>query len=73
MTQSQMILDHMRTFGEITPLDAMREYGIMRLSARISDLKDDGYVIESDRRTNKNRFGKNVSYAVYTLKKDKGD
>lgn len=33
---------HLRDYGSITPLDAMREYGIMRLASRISDLRKGG-------------------------------
>lgn len=39
MTQTEKVLRHMKRFGSITPLEAMEEYGIMRLGARIWDLK----------------------------------
>jgi hypothetical protein len=34
-----MIEDYLDTYGEITPLEAMRDLGIYRLASRISDLK----------------------------------
>ena len=39
MTQCEKILDYMRSNGSITPLDALREFGCMRLASRINDLK----------------------------------
>ena len=67
MTQCEMILHYMETEGAITPLDAMREFGCMRLGARIADLKERGYHIISGRETAKNRYGKKVRYARYHL------
>lgn len=67
MTQNEMILDHIKTYGSITPMDAMSEYGCMRLAARIADLKKEGHLIKKERETKKNRFGKKVSFARYYL------
>lgn len=39
MTQTDRVLMYMRDFGSISPLEAMRDLGCMRLAARISDLK----------------------------------
>lgn len=68
MTQTDMILMHLREHGSITPLDAMQEYGCMRLGARIWDLRDKGYKIETQTETKKNRFGQSTNYARYILK-----
>ena len=38
-TQTQRILDYIREFGSITAIDAVRDLGVMRLAARVSDLK----------------------------------
>ncbi len=35
MTQCQRILRHLKDYGSITSVEAMREYGIMRLASRI--------------------------------------
>ena len=40
MNQETRILDYMLENGSITALEAMREFGIMRLASRISDLKN---------------------------------
>ena len=67
MTQNEMILRYMKEFGSITPWEAMREFGCMRLGARIYDLKRDGVGIIKKTITNKNRFGKTVRFAQYSL------
>lgn len=67
MTQTDMIVKYMRDVGSITPLDAMREFGCMRLAARIADLERFGWVIRHEREHNVNRYGKRVQYARYTL------
>lgn len=35
MTQTEQVLRHLQDYGSITPVEAMAEYGIMRLGARI--------------------------------------
>lgn len=70
MTQSEKILNHMKCFGTITSLEALSEYGIMRLASRISDLKKEGYDIERRFVRSKNRFGEPVAYAEYSLIKE---
>jgi hypothetical protein len=67
MTQNQMILNHLRQHGSITALEAQQEYGIMRLSARIADLRANGISIASGRQSSKNRWGIRTTYAKYTL------
>lgn len=66
-TQNEMILDHLKRYGSINPLQALSEYGIMRLASRISDLKKDGVPILDRRVSGKNRFGETVSYSEYRL------
>jgi hypothetical protein len=66
MTQAQMILNHLYLKGSITAWEAMRDYGIMRLAARIYDLHQDGHDSIAERReTVFNRFGAKVTYSVY--------
>lgn len=68
MTQKNMILDYLKENGSITPLEAMREFGCMRLAAQIYKLKhNDGYEIETSTVDTKNRFGMDTCYAKYTL------
>ena len=67
MTQTERILRHLQDYGEIDPMEAIRSYGIMRLGARIWDLKRDGYPIETKIKTGKNRHGEDTHWAVYKL------
>ena len=67
MTQCERVLQYMRDFGSITPLDAMRDLAVMRLASRISDLRKMGYSIKKESRTEKNRYGKSTTFAVYSL------
>lgn len=68
MTQCEKILRHMEDFGSITSLEAMQEYGIMRLASRISDLKKAGILIRKETVSGKNRYGESTSYARYSIK-----
>lgn len=67
MTQTERVLRHLKDFGSITTLEAFREYGITRLSARIYDLKMQGYGIEAKKETARNRYGEKVSFNTYRL------
>lgn len=67
MTQCEKVLEYMKAFGSITPIEAMQDIGCMRLAARIADLVDQGYAIGRRMKTSKNRYGKKVSFAEYYL------
>lgn len=67
MTQCDRILRHLRDFGSITPVEAMEDYGVMRLGARIHDLKALGYDIRTTCETARNRYGEKTHYARYFL------
>lgn len=69
MTQCDMVLRYMLDCGEITPLDAMREFGIMRLGARIYELKKMGWNIERRMVSSVNRYGRTVGFAAYKVVK----
>ena len=75
MTQKDRILRHFNDKGSITALEAMKEYGIMRLTSRICELKNEGYNIKSEFVSSTNRYGEKVSFSKYTLidKKDMTD
>ena len=66
LNQKQKVIRHLETYGSITPLDALREYSIMRLAAVIFNLKEDGYNIDSEMTTSTNKFGEKVNFAKYT-------
>ena len=67
MTQNEAVLSYMRRHGSITPLDAINDLGILRLGARIWDLRHDGHRILSELVHTANRHGEPVKYARYTL------
>lgn len=69
-TQAQKVLDYIRQFGSITQLDAIRDLGVMRLAARVSDLKRQGYCIISEQDTVMNRFGEPCYVARYSERRD---
>ena len=46
-TQTARLLAHLKSGRTITPLEALRKYGTLRLGARIWDLKRDGHDIRS--------------------------
>lgn len=67
MTQTEKIERHLKTYGSITASEAFTDYGIMRLAARIADLKKSGLAIKSQIVTGKNRFGESISFAKYSM------
>lgn len=69
MTQNEEILRHLLTYGKITSLEAIELYGIMRLGARIYDLKKQGYPIKTYLRVGKSRNGESMVFAEYRLER----
>ena len=67
MTQTERILEHVQKYGSITPLEALKEYGIMRLASRVHDLKMQGIYLNRTTEKSTNRFGETVHYTRYTL------
>lgn len=67
MTQEQKVLIHLKELGTITSWDAILEYGITRLSAKIYNLRKLGYNISIDYKTTLNRFGEKVTFGEYKL------
>ena len=62
LSQTEVILNHLKKYGKITSLEAFGEYQILRLSARIHDLRDLGYNITTESKT---KNGK--TFAIYHL------
>ena len=71
ITQCDMILRHLRDYGSITSIEAITEYGILRLASRINDLKRSGHNIVSETATGKNRYGEKIRYSIYKLIEEK--
>lgn len=69
MTQNEAVLRHLLDNGGITSLEAMERYGIMRLGARIYDLKKQGYLIKTYLRVGKSRNGESMVFAEYRMER----
>lgn len=67
ITQTDRIIRHIQDYGSITPLEAMQEYGIMRLASRMCDIKRAGYNVRREMVTGRNRYGESTTYARYFL------
>lgn len=65
--QTELLLDYLKRNGSITAVQALNDLGIMRLSARVYDLRAQGYDITLTMKSGRNRFGKPVSYGIYRL------
>lgn len=62
--QKQLVLDYMREYGSIEPMQALRDLGVYRLASRISDLRKDGHNIRKEMQSQISRItGRTVSYA----------
>lgn len=48
MSQKQKILEHLIKNWSITSLEALHLFGCFRLAARIKELRDEGYSIETE-------------------------
>ena len=67
MTQREAILEYIREFGSITPLQAFADLGITKLATRISEMRKDGFEFRIETVRSKNRYGKPVYFAKYSL------
>ena len=67
MTQEQMILQHLKDYETITSWEAIQWYGVTRLSAKIYNLRKQGYKISNETMTLRNRYGKLVHFDKYKL------
>ena len=70
MTQNERVMQYLREFGTITPLDALRDLGCMRLGARCHELRKQGVRITSEMIPVQNRWGETVRVAQYRLNED---
>jgi hypothetical protein len=71
VTQKSLILGHLKQYGTIEPLTALREYGAYRLGAIIFDLRKEGYNITTEIMDARSRItGRPVMFAKYTLVSD---
>lgn len=67
-TQKGMVLEHLRRFGSIEPLTALRDYGCYRLAAIINTLRGEGVAITTLRVDGISRItGRHIRFARYVL------
>lgn len=62
LSQSDRVINWLATGRSLTPLQALSRWGVMRLSARVKDLRKDGHDIQTDRVTKRGK-----TYASYRL------
>lgn len=69
LTHKKLIREHLRRFGSITPLEALREYGCYRLGAVVFNLRrDESLPIITERQEAVSKItGNTVRYAKYIL------
>ena len=65
MTQAERILYHIDTYGSITAFEAVTEYGILQLAARMCELNRKGYFFDKEVINGTNRYGEPVRYIRY--------
>ena len=64
-TQTDAIKWHLKNYGHITSLEAIREYGATRLASIIFNLKKNGYTIHREDLQFTTRFNKKTTVAKY--------
>ena len=69
VTQNDTVLMHLQQFGDITALQAFSRYQITRLSARIYELRQAGYCIESVKERSE-EDGQSGCFARYILRRE---
>ena len=72
-SQRDDIIRHLMTEGSITAWEAIKEYGSTRLSVIVYKLRKQGWNIESEMVTAKNRYGNPVTFARYHFKSKPAD
>lgn len=66
-SQAGLILDHLLSGKEISPIEALNKYGCYRLGAIIFNLKREGYRIQTRIHRYKKPSGRDGHYAIYKL------
>lgn len=70
MTQKEMVIQYIKDFGSITPMEAFSDLGITKLATRVSEMKKDGIEFKIEMVNGRNRYGKPTRYARYSLPKE---
>ncbi len=69
-TQVQRIKKYINDFGSITTLEAFTELGVVRLGARISEMRKNGIKIKDKQECVKNRYGEKCYIKRYYIEKE---
>ncbi len=67
MTQREAILQYIKDYGSITPMQAFADLRITKLATRISEMRKDGWEFKIETVSVKGRDGKIVTYAKYSF------
>ena len=68
MTQTALILSHLKEGNSITALEALYDFGCFRLASRINELKKAGHNIESVwKAVDARKTGKKIKIKEYKL------
>lgn len=67
LTQIEWVRQQLEAGRRVTPLDALNDYGIMRLGARVYDLIQAGMPVRGRMVERTNRRGQTVRVAEYWL------
>ena len=67
MNQGERVIDYIKRFGSITPMEAFSDLGITKLATRISELRKEGMEFKKEFIKSKNRFGEPVHYMRYSF------
>lgn len=65
--QRTRIIEYLKTHDGITQYDAIKHISVMRLSARISEMKKLGYVIRDSWVKGKNKYGEKYRAKKYWI------
>lgn len=71
VTQRMIVYKHLKRHGSITSWEAIKEYGITRLSAVIFDLRNNGIDITDKWFVFTNRFGEQSRFKMYLYRRRK--
>lgn len=69
MTQKDRLLRWFEDHDSITRAEAFTELGIVETPARICELERMGYEFDRETVLKKNRYGENVCFTKYTLRR----
>ena len=67
-TNKTRVIKYIKTYGSITPIQAIQDLGNTRLAASVFELKELGWDIETEMIKVQNRYGRTTNVAKYSLK-----